>query len=87
MWTGGQVPLHAVNVTWADFDLLAFIFHLFNHFCFVSWLVCRHSSASTLTVACMISCLLFNDLTQAEVIFQHLVLVFVSFFGGGLENF
>jgi hypothetical protein len=29
MWTGGQVSLHAVNVTWTDFDSLAFILHVF----------------------------------------------------------
>jgi hypothetical protein len=28
----GQVCLHVVNVTWTDFDLLAFILHFFNHF-------------------------------------------------------
>jgi hypothetical protein len=39
MWTGGQVSLRLVNVTWTDLDSLALILHLFNHFCIASPLV------------------------------------------------
>jgi hypothetical protein len=45
MWTGGQVSLHEVNVTWTDFDSLAFILHLFNHFCIAFTLVCSFCEA------------------------------------------
>jgi hypothetical protein len=28
MWTGGQVSLRVMNVTWTDLDSLAFVLHL-----------------------------------------------------------
>jgi hypothetical protein len=39
MWTGEQVSPRVVNVTWTYLNSLAFILHLFNHFCIVSMLV------------------------------------------------
>jgi hypothetical protein len=40
MWTGGQVPLRMVNVTWTDLDSPAFILHLCKNFWIASRLVC-----------------------------------------------
>jgi hypothetical protein len=39
MWTGGQVSPRVMNVIWTDLDSLAFILHLFSHFCIASGLV------------------------------------------------
>jgi hypothetical protein len=40
LWTGGQVSLRVVNVTWTVLDSLAFILHFVNHFCIAFRLVC-----------------------------------------------
>jgi hypothetical protein len=45
MWTGGQVSLRVVNVTRTDLVSLAFILHLFSHFCVASRLVCSFCEA------------------------------------------
>jgi hypothetical protein len=44
IWTGGQVSLHVVNVTWTDLDSLAFRIEWqqplpeFDHFLFLSYI-------------------------------------------------
>jgi hypothetical protein len=45
IWTGEQVSLRVVNVTWADLDSLPFIFHLYNNFCKASSFVCSFCEA------------------------------------------
>jgi hypothetical protein len=45
MWSGRQVSLCVVNVTWANLDSIAFILHLFNHVCIESRLVCSFCEA------------------------------------------
>jgi hypothetical protein len=45
MWTGGQVYLRVVNVTWTDLDSLALILHILIHFCIASRLVCSFHEA------------------------------------------
>jgi hypothetical protein len=40
IWTGGHISLRVVNVTWVDFDSLAFILHFLNQFRIASRSVC-----------------------------------------------
>jgi hypothetical protein len=53
LWTGGHVSLHIVNMTWIDFDLLAFILHFLNQSWIASRLVCSlcESKAGSLSMA------------------------------------
>jgi hypothetical protein len=53
IWTGRRVSLRVVNVIWTNLDSLAFILHLFNHFCIASglvWSFCE-AMAGSLSVA------------------------------------
>jgi hypothetical protein len=53
IWTGGHVSLRVVNVTWVDFDSLAFILHFLNQFSIARRSVCSffEAMAGSLSVA------------------------------------
>jgi hypothetical protein len=45
LWNGEQVFFYVVNVTWTGLNSLAFMPHVFNHFCIASRLVCSFCEA------------------------------------------
>jgi hypothetical protein len=53
IWTGGHISLCLVNVTWIDFDTLAFFLHFLNQFWIAARLVSSlcEAMAESLSVA------------------------------------